>query len=83
MDSRVTRRGRGRPRGEPLVPYAARFSEAEMRDLRLLQQVLVGKPSLNGILREALVVFKEQILEDPRMRARYESLVAPSLKVVK
>ena len=77
------RRLRGRPKGPRKVPLHVRLLPSEKRDLDVLQEILEGHPTLNGLVQEAVRQYVGRKLEDPRVSAEYERRLRPSLQVIK
>jgi hypothetical protein len=73
---------RGRPKGPARVGVFVRLLPEQMRDLRVLREILEGQPPLNGLLEEAVRQYISRKLEDRQIRAEFERRIERSLKVI-
>lgn len=72
----------GRPQGRRKVPFPLRLYPEQLRDLRILHEILDGEPSVNGLIVSAVARYLTQKLKNPRVRTAYEARVPSPLKVV-
>jgi hypothetical protein len=77
------RRHRGRPKGPRKISVHVRILPSEKRDLDLLSEVLEGRPTLAGLVQEAVRQYVRRKLEDPLIRTEFERRLRPSLRVMR
>ncbi len=79
---RKNRSRRGRPAGEPKVQVGLRLPPEQKRDLKILHQVLDGRPSVGGLIQTAVERFVEDKLSEPGIRQAYDRFLDRDLRVV-
>ncbi len=77
------KRGPGRPRGDATAHISLRVRPEQKRDLELLQLILDGKPSINGLIVTAVDRYIEQKLSEAQVKAMYDQMTAPKLRVIR
>ncbi len=85
MKSESTRRKRrpGRPRGPKTFHFALRITHEQKRDLEILQKVMEGQPTKNGLIQRAISDYVASKAADPVIGPRYSNeLQKPRLKLV-
>jgi hypothetical protein len=73
---------RGRPKGPPRVGVLVRLPPEQLRDLRILRDILEGRPPINGLFEEAVRLYISQKLDDRRIRSEFDRRVDRSLQVI-
>lgn len=81
-ESQNRQTGRGRPRGPELESFPARLPPKHLRDLRLLHEIMEGRPPINGLIIEAVERYIERKLKNRELRRKYESLVSRDLQLL-
>ena len=74
--------GPGRPQGPTKVPFPLRLYPEQLRDLKILHEILDGEPPVNGLIVTAVARYLTHKLKNPRVRASYDARVSSRLKVV-
>ena len=80
--TKTRKRGPGRPSGPKTERTVVLLYQAQRRDLEFLSDHMEGKPSVTGLIREALTPYLAEKLAEPALRTAYEQLQTKHLKVI-
>jgi len=64
------------------VAVPLRLFPDQKRDLLVLQEILDGRPPVNGLIQDAVTRYIEAKLREPAIKAAYEERAQPILSVV-
>lgn len=64
------------------MKYPLRLLPEQKRDLDILSKIMEGSPPVNGLIQSAVTAYIASMLEDSRIKSRYDARIDPRLRVV-